>query len=76
MQDMSKYDQPLPAERAFVVQLHADADVTKGHIVGRAVHVVSGQAEHFDSLGSLLMFIDHVLTRLHAEPPAEPLNDP
>jgi hypothetical protein len=72
MQEMSGYDRPLPAERAFVVQLHVEADVGRGHVIGRAVHVVSGQARHFDSLDTLLMFIDQVLMSLHAEPPAEP----
>ena len=72
MQEMSEHDRPLPAERAFVVQLHAEADVGRGRIIGRAVHVVSGQARHFDSLETLLMFIDQVLMRPHAEPPTEP----
>ena len=76
MQDMSGYDRPLPAERAFVVQLHVEADVTRGRVIGRAVHVVSGQATHFDSLDTLLMFMDQVLMSLHAEPPVEPPDEP
>jgi hypothetical protein len=76
MQDMSGYDRPLPAERAFVVQLHVEADVARGRVIGRAVHVVSGQATHFDSLEALLMFIDQVLMRLRAEPTDEPLDEP
>jgi hypothetical protein len=76
MQEMSEHDRPLSAERAFVVQLHAEADVGRGRIIGRAVHVVSGQARHFDSLETLLMFIDQVLMRLHAEPPTEPPVEP
>ena len=54
-------DRPLPAERAFVVQLHVEADVAQQHMVGRVVHVVSGQTVHFDTLDALLTFIDRVL---------------
>lgn len=76
MNEMSGHDRPLPAERAFVVQLHAEADLARGRMAGRAVHVVSGQATHFDSLEHLLTFIDRVLTSLHATPPAEPPGEP
>ena len=72
MQEMSEHDQPLPAERAFVVQLHAEADVGRGRVIGRAVHVVSGRATHFDSLEGLLAFLDRVLMGLHVETPDEP----
>jgi hypothetical protein len=53
-----------------------EADVGRGRVLGRAVHVVSGQATHFDSLETLLMFIDQVLMRLHAEPPTDPPGEP
>ena len=76
MQEMSEHDRPLPADRAFVVQLHAEADVGQGRVIGRPVHVVSGQATRFDSLEALLMFIAQVLMRLHAEPPTEPSDSP
>jgi hypothetical protein len=76
MQEMSQHDRPLPADRAFVVQLHLEADVRRGRVIGRAVHVVSGRATHFDSTEALLMFIDQVLMRLHAEPPPEPPVEP
>jgi hypothetical protein len=65
-------DRPLPMERAFVVQLHAETEVAEGRIMGRVEHVLSGQAAHFDMLGELLTFIDRVLRSLHVEPPAEP----
>jgi hypothetical protein len=71
MNGMSGPDRPLPADRAFVVQMHAGADVHQGRLVGRAVHVVSGQAVHFDSLEALLTFIGRVLASLAANPPAE-----
>lgn len=73
---MSQHDRPMPADRAFVVQLHVEADVGRGRVIGRAVHVVSGQATHFDSIEALLMFIDQVLMRLHAEPATEPPDGP
>ena len=46
------------------------------HVVGRVVHVVSGQTAHFDTLEDLLTFIDRVLRSLRAEPPAESLDEP
>jgi hypothetical protein len=63
---------PLPVERAFVVQLHVETDVAQGRFAGRIEHVVSGQAAHFDTLESLLGFIERVLTGLRTEPPEEP----
>jgi hypothetical protein len=62
---------PLPAQRAFLVQVHAEADVAQGRLAGRVEHVVSGQAIHFASPEELLAFIARVLTTLqppHAEP--------
>ena len=43
---MNKNQPSLPARRAFVVQLHADAQVEQGHFKGRVEHLVSHQAEH------------------------------
>lgn len=76
MTEMSEPDQPLPAERAFVVQLHREADVARGRVVGRVVHVVSGRTVHFDNLEDLLMFINRVLSSLRTEPPARSLDEP
>jgi hypothetical protein len=67
---------PLPAERAFVVQLHVESDVSQRHMVGRVVHVVSGQTAHFETLESLLTFIDRVLRSLDTAPPTAPLDEP
>jgi hypothetical protein len=53
---------PLPAQRAFLVQVHAEADVAQGRLAGRAEHVVSGQATHFASPEELLAFMARVLT--------------
>ena len=48
----------LPADRAFVVQLRADADLARGVIRGRVEHVVSGAAALFDSVENLLAWIE------------------
>ena len=53
---------PLPAQRAFLVQVHAEAEVAQGRLAGRVEHVVSGQATHFASPEELLAFITRVLT--------------
>jgi hypothetical protein len=34
--------QPLPVQRAFVVQVHAAAPVAQGRLFGRVEHVLSG----------------------------------
>jgi hypothetical protein len=60
-----KQDDPharrLPAQRAFVVQLGATADVAQGRLAGRVTHVVSGQATPFHTLEDLLAFMARVL---------------
>jgi hypothetical protein len=62
-------DRPLPVQRAFVVQLHATADVAQAWLVGRIEHVVSGQALHFHTLAELLTFMARVLTNLETGRP-------
>lgn len=53
-----KSNQPsLPANRAFVVQLHTDAQVDQGEFRGRVEHIVSMQATHFHSLEELAAFM-------------------
>jgi hypothetical protein len=49
--------QPLPSDRAFVLQLHANADPGQGLVFGRVEHVVSARATHFQTLDELLAFI-------------------
>ncbi len=51
------HSQPLPADRAFVVQLSADADLAAHRVSGRVEHVVSGTSTHFHSLEQLLRFL-------------------
>jgi hypothetical protein len=51
----------FPAQRAFVVQVAAAAEVTPDRLAGRVEHVVSGQATQFHSLEELLAFMARVL---------------
>jgi hypothetical protein len=63
---------PLPADRAFVVQLRADSDLGRGAISGRIEHVSSGSAALFDSVEVLLEFIRGTIGQAApAEPPVE-----
>jgi hypothetical protein len=62
---------PLPAERAFVVQLRAQADPSATLIVGRAEHIASGAAVRFGSAEELIGFITDVL-RAPESAPREP----
>ena len=50
------HPRPLPIQRAFVVQLHAEAHVAHGRMMGRVEHVQSGQAARFHTLDELLEF--------------------
>jgi len=54
----------LPANKAFVVQLHADAQVEHGEFKGRVEHVVSYKSTHFHSLKELTVFMVQVVTTL------------
>jgi len=59
---MKSTSQPsLPANRAFVVQLHAEAQVEHGEFQGRVEHIVSGQSAHFSSMKALKAFMQRVL---------------
>jgi hypothetical protein len=62
---------PLPAQRAFLVRVHANADAAKGRLAGRVEHVSSGQATHFASPEELLAFMGRVLTDMDS-PREEP----
>ena len=54
-------DAPLPAERAFVVQLRAQGD-SSGHLfVGRVEHIATGAEARFSSAEDLIAFITDVL---------------
>ena len=55
------HPRPLPIQRAFVVQLHAEANVAHGRLMGRVEHVQSGQAARFHTLDELLEFFRRML---------------
>jgi hypothetical protein len=59
---MGKNQPSLPARKAFILQLHAEARVEHGHFKGRVEHIVSHQAAHFESLEELLAFIVRMVT--------------
>jgi hypothetical protein len=63
----------LPTDRAFVVQVHADAAVGQGQVWGRVEHIVSGRTTHFQSVEDLVTFMVQVLTR--APEDSEPSTD-
>lgn len=48
---------PLPYDRAFVVQFGSEADVGAGPVVGRAEHIASGRSARFGSLEELVAFM-------------------
>lgn len=52
---------PLPAARAFVVQLRGETEPAGELFVGRAEHVASGTAARFSSAGELIAFITRML---------------
>ena len=62
-EDVRATKQPsLPVHRAFVVQLHADAQPEQGQFRGRVEHLVSYQSAHFESVEELTAFMVRVLT--------------
>jgi hypothetical protein len=63
---------PLSPQWAFVVQLREGTALTREALWGRAEHILSGQAVHFQSLEELVAFIRRVLAPgrpLPLEPP-------
>ena len=67
MEDSSKTATPrLPADRAFVVQVAETPEQASPPLRGRAEHLASGSAEHFESLSGLGDFIARVLERLRS----------
>lgn len=51
----------LPPDRAFAVQLSNKAAPLQSVFVGRAEHIRSGQALHFQSLAELVAFFEQVI---------------
>ena len=58
---MNRHRPSLPSNRAFVVQLHAEAEVEHEQWYGRVEHINSYQATHFASVDDLLAFMARVL---------------
>ena len=63
----SKQQVSLPAKRAFVIQIHADAKAEQGQWQGRVEHIVSYRAARFHSLEELLAFMVKVLSEPEQE---------
>jgi hypothetical protein len=59
---MSTQQPAYPTQRAFVVQIHAEVDMTQGEVQGRVEHIVSGRVTHFKTVEALVQFIVQVLT--------------
>ena len=57
----------LPTDRAFVVQLRAEAKVEDGEFCGRVEHVVSMRAVRFQSLEELATFLRETVLGLEVE---------
>jgi hypothetical protein len=67
---------PLPASRAFVVQLRAATDPPGELFIGRAEHLASGTAKRFTSAADLIEFIARMLAVDGAPPlPEVPSGD-
>jgi hypothetical protein len=64
---MKSHQPALPAYRAIVVQLHADAQVAQGEFRGRVEHIVSYKATHFHSLEELVAFLTKTILSLAVE---------
>jgi hypothetical protein len=57
-----KHGKEPPTWRAFVVQIHVEADAVHGEMRGRVEHIVSGQTTRFETVEALVQFIVQVLT--------------
>ena len=66
MEPNSTGERVLPRDRAFVVQLTAQAAGTPEGFRGRVEHVASGQATHFHTVAECLAFMARVLRERQA----------
>ncbi len=64
---MSQLSLPLPANRAFVVQLRAQPTGEPPRCEGRVEHLVSGQVTRFASQDELWVFISRILTEVQKD---------
>jgi hypothetical protein len=51
-----------PLQRAFVVQIHVEADMSQGEVQGRVEHIVTGEATRFEMVEALVQFSVQELT--------------
>ena len=58
---MPEKDVPLPANRAFVIQLRASSEASELRHRGRVEHLASGQAARFADEDELWAFVDSVV---------------
>jgi hypothetical protein len=66
---MVLHTQPTyPQSRAYVVQLHRDAGAPAGALLGRVVHIVSGETAEFASGRALLDWLETQLAAAPGEP--------
>ena len=72
---MARNKPSLPSNRAFVVQLHAEARVELGQWYGRVEHVNSYQTQRFHSLDELQAFMTRVLLAQEQEEGETSLED-
>jgi hypothetical protein len=66
--DMPQRLPSLPSNRAFVVQFRLPSEGKPMVWEGRVEHVLSGQAQRFESQEQLWVFITRVLTALQSRP--------
>jgi len=64
---MSEKDVSLPTNRAFVIQLQANSEVSLVAHRGRVEHLASGRATHFPDEHELWAFIDSVVEKERSE---------
>ena len=57
----------LPTNRAFVIQVYAEAKVEHGEFSGRVEHIMSMQAAHFYSREELIAFLMQTILSLEVE---------
>jgi hypothetical protein len=50
--------------RAFVIQLHSEADLDQAKFVGRVEHVDSGRADGFRTVEELVRFIEQTVKEM------------
>jgi len=64
---MSEKDVSLPTNRAFVIQLQANSEVSRVAHRGRVEHLASGRATHFPNEYEFWAFVDSVLGKERSE---------